>query len=280
MEEVQGFFNRVLPEILKPEFERYIEEYEHLADYIQAASSTVVDQLDPRLGKIVDVFHEAETRSQNHYVVSFCTTDHEWISKNGLLSQWRGYGLDGGYALVFDTQGLDSLLPAESEIYHESSILFAAAQYQMTDFLSIEDEQVRQHIQSVKKWVFAYLTTGKIDEDAIESMSLLSTMCKHRGFEEEKEIRIVVREPSVEMGQDPLNETGKPYREIHSYLRDGATVPCIHLFEGQKLKMLPIRRVIVGPHPDKNKRRKAVEILLHDHGITEVVVSDTPYRGR
>ena len=87
MEEVQGFFNRVLPEILKPEFERYIEEYEHLADYIQAASSTVVDQLDPRLGKIVDVFHEAETRSQNHYVVSSCTTDCEWISKNGLLGQ-------------------------------------------------------------------------------------------------------------------------------------------------------------------------------------------------
>jgi hypothetical protein len=100
-EEVHGFYNRVLPEILRPEFERYIEEDDRLADYIRTASSTGVEQFDPRLRKVVDLFHEAETRSQNHYVVSFFATDDEWISRNRLLSQRRGYGLDGGYVIIF-----------------------------------------------------------------------------------------------------------------------------------------------------------------------------------
>jgi hypothetical protein len=77
-----------------------------------------------------------------------------------------------------------------------------------------------------------------------------------------------------------LDRSGKPYRRPHSYLRDGVPVPCIHLFEDQK-KALPIRRIIVGPHPEKMKRKRAVELLLHNHAIeAEVSVSDTPFRGK
>ncbi len=32
---------------------------------------------------------------------------------DGLLSQWRGYGKDGGYALVFDSQKLEEALKDE-----------------------------------------------------------------------------------------------------------------------------------------------------------------------
>lgn len=95
---------------------------------------------------------------------------------------------------------------------------------------------------------------------AFESITRLSLFCKHRGFEEEQEVRIVITEPSTEMGQDPEKPDDKPYRRTHSYLRNGAVVPCVHLFEDQKLKTLLIRRIIVGPHPDKPERKKAVEI--------------------
>lgn len=48
------------------------------------------------------------------YVLSFCTASiGSTDESHGLLSQWRGYGKDGGYALVFDTDGVESLIVKE-----------------------------------------------------------------------------------------------------------------------------------------------------------------------
>lgn len=168
-------------------------------------------------------------------------------------------------------------------MYCEEVWFWGDVQYRMAELRGVHDEQVLDHFQCVRTAAYEYWTTADIEKvyPALNSINLLSVFCKHRGFEEEKEVRIVVGEPSVEMGRDPSNESGKPYREAHSYLRNGAAIPCIHLFEGQGLKTLPIRRIIVGPHPEKLQRKRAVEILLRDHGIdAEVLLSDIPFRGK
>jgi len=282
-EEVEGFFNRVLPVILGPELEKYVAESQDLAACAQTAGQLGMNLFDHLLGKIVKGFRDAELKAQDHYVASFCAAKDEWISQNGLLSQWRGYGVNGGYSIIFDSAKLGSMLAAEGEIYEER-LLWTDVQYDMAKLSEVEDERVLEHIQKVKKGAYTFLTTGKINpevEEALESNSVLSVLCKHRGFEEEKEVRIVVSEPAVEVGPDPSNESGKPDRKVSSYPRDGVVVPCIHLFEDQELKALPIRRVIVGPHPEKQARKKAVEILLRNHGIdAKVSVSDTPFRGK
>ena len=76
-EEVQGFIDRVLPEILRPEFERYVAESEHLGAYVQNGRRLGIDLFDHWF---VDRFKEAQRRSEDHYVISFCTTSHDWIS--------------------------------------------------------------------------------------------------------------------------------------------------------------------------------------------------------
>jgi hypothetical protein len=48
------------------------------------------------------------------YVVSFCAHNTEYERQNGLLSQWRGYGRDSGYALVFETSALEGLMAQEA----------------------------------------------------------------------------------------------------------------------------------------------------------------------
>jgi hypothetical protein len=268
--------------ILRSEFQRYVAESEELSARAQAADHLGVDIFDHWLEKIVEGFVKAQDTAQDHYVTSFSTAKDEWMSQNGLLSQWRGYGLNGGYAIVFDAQGLAELLNTEREMYYEEGWAWGDVQYHMADFSRVQDEQVLEHFQCVKKAAYDYWTTGNIEKayPAFESIELLSAFCKHRGFEEEGEVRIVVSTPSLEMGQDLSNKSGKPYRKVSSYLRDGVVVPCIHLFEGQKLNTLPIRRVIVGPHPEKQQRKKAVEILLRNHDIdAKVSVSDTPFRG-
>lgn len=280
-EEVVGFFDRVLPILLRPEFERHWKELEDLPSLAQVGVLSEEKAFNHYLKRIVDAFKEAELRTQDHYVTSFCATNVPWISEHGLLSQWRGYGVDGGYAIVFDSAGLESLLAAEGLINHDERLMWADAQYHMAGLSDIRDEQVLEHIRKVKDSAYRYFKTSNTEKVEFESFSLLSTICKHRGFEEENEVRIVVSEPSGEIGPDPLKESEKPYRKVHSFLRDGVPVPCIHLFEDQKLETLPIRRIIVGPHPEKLQRKRAAEILLHNHGIEATVsVSDTPFRGK
>ena len=280
-EEVVGFYDRVLPGILEPPVKRYFKDVENPTQLAEAGRLLGEDVVSHYLEKIVNKCKEAELRAQDHYVISFCTTNETWISKHGLLSQWRGYGLDGGYAIVFDSAGLESLLTKEAKIYYEENLMWANTQYHMSEILKISDEQVLDLIKNLQKSVSIYLRTGDPEKFDFNSASQLATICKHRGFEEEKEVRIVVSEVSVEMGRDPDKATNKPYRKAHSYFRNGVAVPCVHLFEDQKSKTLPIRRIIVGPHPDKLERKKAIEILLQNHNINaEVLVSDTPFRGK
>jgi hypothetical protein len=52
------------------------------------------------------------------FVTSFCThaKDSEEF-KHGLLSQWRGYGQSGGFAIEFDEPGFGALMKEENEKY-------------------------------------------------------------------------------------------------------------------------------------------------------------------
>lgn len=280
-EEILGFYNRVLPMILRQELEQLVIDSEDFAENVKNASRLGIDLIDDTLKTWVERLKEI-TKAQDYFVTSFCTATNDWISRNGLLSQWRAYGEDGGYAIVFDAEKLQSLLIAEGKVYYEEQLNKTDVEYNLAQFSDIKSAQVRKCLVDLQRSVYAQLRNQRIDyEDAAENVCKLSMLCKHRGFEEEKEVRIVVREPSLNMGQDLQNQSGQPYRKVWSYIRNGVSVPCIHLFEGQTLDALPIRRVIVGPHSDKVDRKRAVELLLREHTVnTEVLISETPYRGK
>src|SRR4051812_35401425 len=76
----------------------------------------------------------------------------------------------------------------------------------------------------------------------------------------------------------------RPEKSLQFWPRNGILVPYITLF-GNEVSLsgskLPIQRIVVGPHPDKLKRQKAVALMLEQHEIdAEVTVSDIPYLGR
>lgn len=286
-EEVVGFLENRLPMILKPVLEKHVSESVELSAQVKAASQQECDLLEQWLEMFRAGFKKAQEETQDHYVTSFCTASDEWVSQNGLLSQWRGYDQGGGYAIVFDTKGLGFLLVNDAKIYHDSeeTLVLGNVQYDEggEEVLFARDEQLQQHIQRVRDEFVTCLRQHKRWEDygAFDSVALLSTFWKHRGFEEEREVRIVIGEPSPRMQLKIAKEVTTPFRKIHSFSRNGAAVPCVHLFEDQKLNDFPIRRVIVGPHPEKKQRKKAIETLLRNHSIdAEVLVSETPFRGR
>lgn len=92
------------------------------------------------LGHVIKHDTEAFVDAQYHalgeeiYILSFCGQHKDpRINSNGLLSQWRGYGSGGGFALEFDTKKLEGLLDIEGSSYEYSTAHFSDLIYSDDD---------------------------------------------------------------------------------------------------------------------------------------------------
>jgi hypothetical protein len=286
-EEHVGYFDRRLPLVIEKA--------------ARAAIKTVIDLPVGRarikkLGGVEGAISEAKKLGPNirnttlefnsPYIVSFCPKSK--IPNNGLLSQWRGYGVDGSYAIVFDTGKLAELLHSEDSNFHYQMLYFGDVDYydEDTPEKARHDETIEAE-KRVEDSLRDFYLSG--EQDAVEplykAVTLLSCSHKHEGFSEEKEVRIIAvpANDSVYKAGQTQGDV-RPQKQIQFTLKNGALVPHLMLFEpmadAEKIA-LPIKKVIVGPHPDKRNRQKSVNSLLKTHGIdAEVVVSEIPYIGR
>jgi hypothetical protein len=95
---------------------------------------------------------------------------------------------------------------------------------------------------------------------------------KSARFKEENEYRVVALPTrSKKLVEDAGDK--RPWKEIN--FREGpagAIVPFVRLFE-TSTKPLPIKKVIVGPHPDQQNQMLAAKILLEKNGFDVPVVN-------
>ena len=79
-------------------------------------------------------------------------------------------------------------------------------------------------------------------------------------------------------------KTLKPRKPIKYRERDGVLIPYLELFGGAingPTGKLPIRRILVGPHVDGDKRAAAVRSMVKQYGMSvPIEVSGIPYLGR
>jgi hypothetical protein len=114
-------------------------------------------------------------------------------------------------------------------------------------------------------------------DDTYEPFIRCTSRYKHSsGFEEEQEVRMVYVRPSKVAAPEP----GPPLRHIHFRQTAAGAVPYVSLFDGKDLK-LPVTRIIVGPHPLAERRRRTIEAFL-DHAEIDasVSISSIPYLPR
>lgn len=191
---------------------------------------------------------------------------------DGLLSQWRAYGRDGGYAIEFSTADLVQQVQSELERFHYPYAVFAPTHY------GLEMSQEREHLENrflndVKKTVLNYDSLIFSFPLLQGHLAALSILVKHPGFREEREFRMAFVRPDL-----AIHDSEKAARANPLCFRPGSLKPYIALFE--KKMGLPIQRIIVGPHPEKEKRKAAVEALLRQNNIkAEVITSSIPYLG-
>jgi hypothetical protein len=222
------------------------------------------------------------------YIASFCGESRDnYINHNGLLSQWRGYGGDGGFAVVFNTHELEEMIQLESKIFRYDCLHTA-------DVIYSDDEEKYQSEFDVLLSTIATNDAdwdlhmmGKKDEPSYHANAMAyasfircATRFKHRGFKEEQEVRIIAtlmpfhKVSQERPGYEDLESKSEKERKFRS--KNGGRTPYIELF-GSISGPLPIRKIIVGPHKEKDARAAALRVFLKD--TIEVTVSEIPYIG-
>ena len=259
-QEFQYFLNTQLPHVL------------------EAASKNVIPE---KKSKFIYDFSQRIKKSSLElfalFIFSLSKPNNIEIEKNGLLSQWRGYGQDGGYAIVFSHNELHKLLKKEGALVSYAPLLISKVIYLDDTVFNYSElnEFVNSFIESFEK----FLNTS--DENTLSTAAdatyMLAARTKNPGFKEEKEYRIV-----LEPKENESLDTSKIEAKTSTFIKKGCPVPCIEIFKNLRCAeihpCLPIKRIIVGPHIDKNKRKLGVELLLKQLNINaEVTVSDIPF---
>jgi hypothetical protein len=215
-------------------------------------------------------------------VLSFCKTlRNALIQKNGLLSQWRGYGKDGGYALVFNMEKLCKEFSDEEEQFDYFGSNSGGVVY--VSECPIEDKRIKKHIDDVVCFTerfYRWRVYGGPKEifspDTLFGLLECMMLIKHIGFSEEKEYRFYA---GVPLKNDPNVKVTKDKKQVLFRESAKGLVPYIELFK--RSKRLPIEAVCVGPHKDKELRAQSVRdyLRIHGYGDTEVYCSDIPFIG-
>lgn len=284
-------FEERLPEILKPTITDGLAKLASIQANrslisLRGGMQKVSEEVTPQIvaGMFNGLFGNQTTPPfVKAFVTSFCTAATTQIAEHGLLSQWRGYTKNGGYAITFNTAALYALLTEEAEKWPGHTLILNDVIY------SDDDDKLRlelwQLIEEIKTAITQWLQVPP-NPQALENICFPLIQCacryKHWGFREENEVRIISIRPGKELAK--MHSTYAPdttTKPLSNFIRAGATVPCIHLFEGISQlpnKPLPITRIIVGPHQNKDERRRAVESLLAQYHLgIRVSVSEIPY---
>lgn len=217
-EERTGFFDRRFPNLLLTSIDVAVSE---LAKSPKGTSAIAefggIESVKKNLlESFRDIFRSHTLKFDEPYTLSFCRPP-EHDPENGLLSQWRGYGPDGGYAVVFDTNGIESLCKLELA-FHYQHFSFGDVEYFGEDGIGVGQypETVASE-KAVQDAVSNFILTQ--DRSAFDStyqpIASLSCRYKHRGFREETEVRIVAIPTSPEIYELAKHQDPRPQKEIN-----------------------------------------------------------------
>jgi hypothetical protein len=187
------------------------------------------------------------------YLVCFCTDDD-------LLSQWRGYGQQGGYALGFDTTAMGPLL--RNGRVHLMPVVYEPGE---------QDRRIRD---LVKRWrsVFREIPARE-DSNLVRRMgefvfaqcfAMLAVAFKSYAFREEQEWRLVYRRQVV------IADDGSGF-EVSFRDRDAMVTPYVAISgdADDSASRLPIRRVMIGPTKYSQLAGFGLTQFLKSLGYTE-----------
>ena len=195
--------------------------------------------------------------------------------KNGLLSQWRGYGSKQGYMLKFDTDKLLKDFRDESREDLEGSFHSCGdvAYCNREDFLdNLDNKKFFKEI--IKATALLKISPDKFngskaEKELFKRVLGISFHNKHEGFKEEREYRIAKAIWKDEGGQKRYN--------VFFYEGCGGVVRSyMKVMEGKP--RIALKEIVVGPSSNKEINKIQIESFLKQIGVSATVkISATPF---
>lgn len=231
------------------------------------------------------------------YTTSLCDAEDTYTMENGLLSQWRGYGNDDGgvYAIVFNKENLVRIFEEEERLgdienekkdeKKKTKFLNRRVVYSKlySNGVKNDKEEINNYLEKFKDEISEIVRLLDRPDDIdllIHSWIKCISFYKSEGFKEEKEFRFVA-------------SLGRGNSSSHKKIKNPLVKPYIELFDKNKMDAngkedrtentpLPIEKIIVGPHKDKEKHATLLKDELASMGKSNITVtiSEIPFIGR
>jgi hypothetical protein len=202
------------------------------------------------------------------YITCFCKPSSKKDFHHGLLSQWRGYGIGGGYALQFSRTKLQDFV---EQVNKNKDLNYELQDVYYTPDNPLKDEVVKHtdafigayidHLDTLANWNFDQKTMqspiASLPGGPLESLLDYIIHTKSGHFGEEKECRMSVLEPvSAESGVLPVDY----------FDRNGLIVPFTRAPRGFNI-LDCFEWIIVGPEPRIEDRFNSVKQMVRKMGL-------------
>lgn len=247
---------------------------EDALEELKKAYGSIDNAIAQEAQKSVDIYYKVSMRSLHPLSVCFCSHESSYEQENGLLSQWRGYGDRGGYALVFNKNRIQKLMKEESDKVHFNYWRLMKVEYKSGADLGAKINDFIDKAYPETEKIIRGFAEDQIDFGAILN-GFMTSFCfiKNPAFHEEKEWRLVFAPDE----SDSLPPDGKERQkaQLEHFNRSGLLVPYIQVFGGRVLDS--IERIVIGPHAYAERRRDALAVVLRQmHASVPVSISTTP----
>lgn len=226
------------------------------------------------IGEFIRLMSNISNEFLISYITSFCSANEKSF-KDGLLSQWRGYGVDGGYAIQFNKKQLLDVVDSWNT-QHELNYHLAEISYSINN--SFKDQFLKDEMKFKKEFytlIETILNNSDLTEidylrflEIIDPLIYYQTFTKNEHFDEEKEWRLRLVKPVAKV---------YPFEPVKRYSRNGLIVSYISTPTKNLINEIQngknhldvidcIDRIIIGPSPRMDARLQAVESLIrHMH---------------
>lgn len=193
------------------------------------------------------------------YITCFC-------EKGNLLSQWRGYGdQGGGFSIGFDLRSVPN-----------TSLLLRKVVYSNTEKQQRIEAIIGRYQEWMKQYSSHYHSNEHLRAKFKSYLGLNLFECalsfKDDSFSEEQEWRLI---KIVKLDQRSDLDA------IQFRTNKNRMIPYINLTLGDHPSRLPVKQVYLGPNGDSNLAKKSLELfkLKNDLGYLEILPSCIPFRG-
>ena len=213
------------------------------------------------------------------YLTCFCIPTTKEDFTHGLLSQWRGYGPDGGYALQFSRSKLRNW---SDRMYEDHQLNYDLNDVNYDNENPLKDEILKHKDTFIQEYLNFLDDIVNIDfsktvmpsplrnltQGPLESLLNYITHTKNVHFREERECRLSFLDLSIH---------NKNTRPVHYFNRNGLIVPFVKTPEDSNI-LDCVEWIIVGPGTRIDSRFNSVCHMIKTMGLNiRVRPSHIPY---